>query len=230
MATTTAQKAVSRLLAKRQPLRKPCGAFQLELEVIARKHAGRGPQSGIFCDGSFFGTNQIGYGGWGVCHVEDSKILWTAHGREFGVACSAKTMELSALLAALHRIPEDAKVTLFSDSKDCVAMLLSGPQPSPVQSKVQSSHQPSRGAQGTLAELAEEARNLKALRPGVSINWLRGHVGNTWNEYADQLARSHAEAALHTVCEIDPRADGRPPGERDRAAAGARDMTVRLFR
>ena len=37
-------------------------------------------------------------------------------------------------------------------------------------------------------DLVREAVGLKRARPHVRIEWLKGHAGGVWNEYADALA------------------------------------------
>ncbi len=48
--------------------------------------------------------------------------------------------------------------------------------------------------QGPVAnlDLVQEAWALFKERPNVSIEWVPGHSGYTWNEYADQLSTAYA--------------------------------------
>jgi ribonuclease HI len=44
-------------------------------------------------------------------------------------------------------------------------------------------------------DLVQELYALAQARPQASLQWIRGHAGNTWNEHADALAREAADAA-----------------------------------
>jgi ribonuclease HI len=44
-------------------------------------------------------------------------------------------------------------------------------------------------------DLVQELYALAQERPGVTLEWIRGHAGWTWNEYADTLARKAAAAS-----------------------------------
>jgi ribonuclease HI len=171
---------------------RPYGAFRMQLDGIARKHAGRGPQSGVFCDGSF----RWGTGGWGIVAVQDARVQWTAHGREAldtlsGVPVQeVLRMEVTAVVAALRRISEHEVATIYSDSRECIRIMngdaeAGGP-----------------GLGEAARALADEAQSLARARPGVTYAWLKGHAGNTWSEYADCLARSNTNAARNSACDL----------------------------
>lgn len=54
-----------------------------------------------------------------------------------------------------------------------------------------------RGADGKAPKNRDLWENIKAATKGLSLEWrwVRGHDGNLWNERADELANSAAEAA-----------------------------------
>jgi len=67
-------------------------------EEVLRRYTG-GPKAGVFTDGSCEGNP--GPGGWGVVWVNNR-------------------MELAALIAAYQMLPEDSRITVYSDSQLCV--------------------------------------------------------------------------------------------------------------
>ena len=74
-------------------------ALQAKLDAVVSSR--RGPQSGIFCDGS--ANPNPGPGGWGVVAVRDGAILWSERGD--APHTTNNRMELSAIIAALRRLP-----------------------------------------------------------------------------------------------------------------------------
>ena len=89
---------------------------------------------------------------------------------------------LAALIAALERLPEDAAVTIYSDSRLCVDTLTKW-----------AAGWKRRGWKrkgGPIAnlELVRAAYALAQSHPEVRIEWIKAHDGSRWNEYADALA------------------------------------------
>ena len=157
----------------------PSRRYELQLtpdEVLARFRDG--PKTGVFTDGSCEGNP--GPGGWGAVWVEDDGIV-----REVGGADPDTTnnrMELSALIAGLGMLSEDAEMRVYSDSQLCV--------------KTVNEWAPGWAARGwrrkggPIANLAlvKELFALAEARPGVELVWIKAHDGSRWNEYADALA------------------------------------------
>lgn len=136
-----------------------------------------GPQTGIFTDGS--AMPNPGPGGWGVVWVEDGRIReqlwghrdWTTNNR----------MELEAIRQAVELAGEDT-VTIHSDSQYAVKTLTEWAVDWEVRNW--------KRKKGKI-------ENLKIIRPlfmeirsrtNIELEWLKGHVGLRWNEYADALA------------------------------------------
>ena len=169
-------------LSRTLPLETP----YLASELSKVQHAGaKGPQSGIFTDG---GCNpNPGPGGWGVVAVDDGRILWRARGSSGGELTTNNRMEMSALIAALSRVPKgpppSAQSTVYSDSKLCVQTLNSW-----ARGWERNGWTRKGGEKVMNLDLVREAYALKQARPGVKIEWIKGHSGATWNEYADRLA------------------------------------------
>ena len=141
--------------------------------------ARKGPQTGIFTDGSC--TPNPGPGGWGVVAVRDGKVLWYDRGEERET--TNNRMELSAIVFALRRIGEDEGGIIFTDSNLCVRTLTEwAPR------WERNNWTRAQGEQIKNLDLVQEALTLARARPGVEFKWLRAHAGSTWNEYADILA------------------------------------------
>lgn len=141
--------------------------------------ARRGPQTGIFTDGSC--KTNPGPGGWGVVAVRDGVVLWGESGTAKNT--TNNRMELSAIIAALRRIPLDESATIYSDSDLCVQSLNTWAAGWKRNNWMRKRDQPVKNV-----DLVREAYALTCARPAVDIKWLRGHAGSTWNEFADRLA------------------------------------------
>ena len=154
-------------------------ALLSRLRAIAKQNADNGPQTGIFTDGSC--TPNPGPGGWGAVAVAGGRIEWTAYGGEADT--TNNRMEMSALIAALERLPEESTATLYSDSNLCVRTLNEW-----AAGWERRGWKRSGGEQVKNVDLVRTAYNLHRARPNVSIKWLKAHAGATWNEVADELA------------------------------------------
>jgi ribonuclease HI len=148
-------------------------------EALARFRGG--PKTGVFTDGSCEGNP--GPGGWAWVWVEDDEI----RGEERGTspATTNNRMELTALIRALRALPEDAEITVHSDSELCVKTI-----------NEWAAGWEARGwrrKSGPIAnlELVKELWALVHAHPGVRIRWIKAHDGTRWNEYVDALASSY---------------------------------------
>jgi ribonuclease HI len=152
----------------------------LRPEEVLQRYTG-GPKSGVFTDGSCEGNP--GPGGWGYVWVEDDEIVAQDMGAD--PATTNNRMELAALIAAYRKLPEDAEVTVYSDSQLCVKTV-----------NEWAAGWEKRGwrrKSGPIANL-EQVKELYALanaRPRVTLQWIKAHDGSKWNEYADALANDH---------------------------------------
>ena len=157
----------------------------LPLAEVLRRYTG-GPQDGVFTDGGC--TPNPGPGGWGVVWVKGGEIIAQRHGHD--PATTNNRMELTALIEALRALPEDAKVTVYSDSQLCVKTInewAAGWERRGWKRKA--------GPIKNL-ELVQELYALSQQRPGARLQWIAAHSGNRWNEYADSLASAWSRAAL----------------------------------
>jgi ribonuclease HI len=148
-------------------------------EVLARHSSG--PKSGVFTDGSCEGNP--GPGGWGFVWVEDDEIKAEQHGAD--PQTTNNRMELQALIEAYKTLPEDARVTIYSDSQLCVKTInewAAGWERRGWKRKT--------GPIKNL-ELVQELYALAGRHPAVKLQWIRAHDGSRWNEYADALATTY---------------------------------------
>jgi ribonuclease HI len=139
---------------------------------------GRSPESGVFTDGS--ASPNPGPGGWGLVWVKDGQVLEERSGHE--PRTTNNRMELAALIAAFELLPEDASVTIYSDSRLCVDTITKWAP------KWERKGWKKDGGEIKNLELVQRLLALARSRPNVRLEWIAAHVGHKWNEHADQLA------------------------------------------
>ncbi len=149
-------------------------------EEVLQRYDG-GPKTGVFTDGSCEGNP--GPGGWGVVWVEDDAVVEEKSGVDS--ATTNNRMELSALIAAYQMLPEDSRVTVYSDSQLCVNTVNEW--------AVGWEKRGWRRKSGPIAnlELVKTVYALAKQHPGVTLQWIKAHDGSRWNEYADALASAY---------------------------------------
>ena len=143
------------------------------------------PSSGVFTDGACLGNP--GPGGWAYAWVVDDEIVAEGAGSE--TRTTNNRMELRALVEAFRRLPADARVSVYSDSKLCVDTLN--------QWAPRWRERGWRRKGGPIAnlDLVRELYDLAAARPGASLRWIKAHAGARWNEYVDDQASRRASLA-----------------------------------
>lgn len=139
---------------------------------------GHSPQSGVFTDGS--ASPNPGPGGWGLVWVKDGQVLAERSGHE--PRTTNNRMELAALIAAFELVPEDASLTVYSDSRLCVDTITKWAP------KWERKGWKKDGGEIKNLELVQRLLELARSRPNVQLEWIAAHVGHKWNEHADQLA------------------------------------------
>ena len=155
-------------------------AEQLTPEQVLKRYSA-GPKDGVFTDGSCEGNP--GPGGWGFVWVQGDEIVAEDFGHD--AATTNNRMELTALIHAFRRLPEDAVVTVHSDSQLCVKTVnewAAGWEKRGWKRKT-----------GPIAnlELVQELYALAGSHPRVKLQWIKAHDGSRWNEYADALASAY---------------------------------------
>jgi ribonuclease HI len=154
------------------------------LAAVLSRHSG-GPQSGIFTDG--FCEPNPGRGGWGAVKVRGGEIV---DERRVGENPSTNNrMELRALIEAYSMLDGDEAIEVYSDSLYCVKTVNEWAAAWEAKGWKRKT-----GAIMNL-ELVQELYGLAKAHPRAKVQWIRGHAGSRWNEYADALARLGADAA-----------------------------------
>jgi len=91
-------------------------------------------------------------------------------------------MELTALIEAVHLVPEGIETTVYSDSNLAVQTINEW-----AEGWKRRGWKRKTGAVVNL-DLVKEAYEAYRSRPELTLVWIKAHVGFTWNEYADELA------------------------------------------
>lgn len=152
----------------------------LSPQEVLNRYSG-GPTDGVFTDGSCQGNP--GPGGWGAVWVEDNDIVGEKYGYE--EQTTNNRMELTAIIAGLEMLPEDARTTLYTDSNLVVNTLTKWAE------GWEKRGWKRKDGEVKNLDLVKRAYELHKKRPGVHIQWIRAHDGSRWNEYADALATAH---------------------------------------
>ncbi|HSF86410.1 MAG TPA: ribonuclease H [Acidimicrobiia bacterium] len=136
------------------------------------------PGSGVFTDGG--ASPNPGPGGWGAVYVIDGEIVSERHGHD--PATTNNRMELTALIEGAALVPEGTPVTVYSDSNLAVRTInewAAGWEKRGWKRKT--------GPVENL-DLVQKAYRIYRRRPELTLEWVKGHAGVRWNEYADALA------------------------------------------
>lgn len=146
-------------------------------QVLERFDAG--PNSGVFTDG--FCQPNPGRGGWGAVRVIDGAIAEERHGSED--ATTNNRMELRALIEGYQLLEPDETLTVYSDSELCVRTI------NEWAAGWERKGWKRKGGAIKNLDLVQELFALASSRPGATLEWVKGHAGSRWNEYADALSR-----------------------------------------
>jgi ribonuclease HI len=145
----------------------------------------RGPQTGIFTDG--FCEPNPGRGGWAAVRVRDGAAVEERSGAENPT--TNNRMELRGLIEAFRMLDADEAGEIYSDSQYSVKTV------NEWASGWEAKGWKRKGGEILNLDLVQELYALAQSRPKATLQWIRGHAGNTWNERADVLAREAADAA-----------------------------------
>jgi ribonuclease HI len=98
-------------------------------------------------------------------------------------------MELTAMINGFQMLEAGDAMTVFSDSIYCVRIASEW-------AYVWEQNGWRRGKKKEPIENLDLVKQLYALveeRPLASIEWIKGHSGSRWNEYADALSRAYQQ-------------------------------------
>ena len=98
-------------------------------------------------------------------------------------ATTNNRMEFTALIEAYRALPEDASVTVYSDSQLCVNTITQWAPGWEAKAWKRKKGGPLKNL-----DLVKELFALYRAHPNCPLEWMRAHAGSLWNEYADSLA------------------------------------------
>jgi ribonuclease HI len=137
-----------------------------------------GPVDGVFTDGG--SVPNPGPGGWGSVYVRNNAVVGESHGHDPDT--TNNRMELTALIEGAGLVPEGTAVTVYSDSRLAIRTI--------TEWAVGWERRGWKRKTGPVEnlDLVKIAYRLYRDRPELSLEWIAGHAGLRWNEYADALA------------------------------------------
>lgn len=122
-----------------------------------------------YTDGSC-GQKGKSYGAGGSAYVvlKDGELL---HEASIGKECTTSNrMEVLAIVSVVNWLPPHSKVVIYSDSEYAIRVLSGQWKPK------------------KNLDLVEMYNRIVQKHDKVEFSWVKGHNGNYWNEYVDQLA------------------------------------------
>lgn len=147
-----------------------------------------GPNTGIFTDGS--ADPNPGPGGWGVVKVVDGHVVAEKAGHD--PKTTNNRMELTALINGLKMLEPADSMTVYSDSQYCVRIVNEW-------AEMWEALGWKRGKRREPIENLDLVKELWAqaqAHPRTRVEWVRGHNGARWNEYADMLSRRYLDGGI----------------------------------
>jgi ribonuclease HI len=142
-----------------------------------------GPDTGVFTDG--YCEPNPGAGGWGAVKVVSGNIVDERFGA--GQQTTNNRMELTALIEGYKMVGPDEDIPVYSDSELCINTITKWA------TAWKQKGWKKKGGEIKNLDLVRELYELFHSHPGAKLEWVRGHSGLRWNEYADALSRAHKE-------------------------------------
>lgn len=142
----------------------------------------------FYCDGA---CSSNGYknasGGYGVIEIQNNKIIYQF--QDFKSPTTNNEMELMAILHILQKLDKEKNFNyyefqelpiIYSDSAYCVNIINNW-----MYSWEQNNWKRPKNQEIKNLEIIKQIYNLRHL---AKVEKVKGHNGNIWNEYCDQLA------------------------------------------
>ena len=131
----------------------------------------------IYTDGACNNLAKPHWGGWGYVIVEDDVVIHEDSGAEKNT--TNNRMELTAIINSFTELPPRSEVHIYTDSQYCITVL--------------DGDKPRYPKNMDLIELFRET--IASRGHDVTFHWVKGHNGNSFNEFADKLANGAYERA-----------------------------------
>ena len=135
----------------------------------------------VYTDGS--ASPNPGKGGAGAVFIKDDKIILELLYSEKGITTNNR-MELYAVIMALYYVPPDEPVNIYTDSSYVCEGI----------TKWIHEWKRTNWKNNTIKNIDLWKLLNKRCGANVTINWVKGHNDNKWNEHADRLAKEGAGA------------------------------------
>ena len=165
--------------------RRPAVEENLTVAQVLEKYTA-GPTTGVFTDGS--ATPNPGPGGWGAVYVVDDEIIDQQHGEHPDT--TNNRMELEAIRAAYGMVPAGTNAVIHTDSKLAVDTLTTWAH------GWQAKGWKRKGGPIANLDLVQPIFDLVQARPEITLQWIKAHSGNRWNEYADSLSTAYSRDVI----------------------------------
>lgn len=131
----------------------------------------------IYTDGACNNLKEPHWGGWAYIITEGGAIVHDESGAEKHT--TNNRMELTAIINSFTELPKRSEVHIYTDSQYCITVL-----------------------KGNKKQYPKNMDLIKAFRQivadgehDVRFHWVKGHNGNSFNEFADKLANGAYERA-----------------------------------
>ena len=98
-------------------------------------------------------------------------------------------MELKALIEGYRMVQVGEGMSVFSDSQYCVNVVTTWA----ARWKKNGWTRGKKKEEIKNLDLVMDLHALVTLRPSAKAEWIKGHAGNRWNEYADALSKAALE-------------------------------------
>lgn len=141
----------------------------------------------IYTDGACSGNP--GPGGWGFCFIATPSEGRLEQGNGGENSTTNNRMELTAVIEGLKKVTHDPnhpiEVTVVTDSQYVMKGMTEWIKGWKAKNWIGSNKKPVKNR-----DLWEQLDAIVSTIPGLQWRWVKGHSGNKWNEYVDQLAVS----------------------------------------